>query len=324
MAESPTTATQKELSLVVLFSGSRDDRTAEVHPIQQAASSFAEAVERRTNREITVNIHVVNTLYTQQEILEKVALGIVDMGMATQGALDRYVNLFALVMLPFLYDGYNHAYKVLDGPFKDWVTPLLEQRNLIYLANWEWGFRNITNNVRPVRVPEDVKGLRLRTPPGEKELRLTMEACGATVTELELVDVYTALEQGTLDGQENPVEVFYRFGFYNVQKYLSLTKHVYNCMVHVMSLKTWRKLTPDQQRVIGEESQKAGNAVRQAVQAEERMLLAKIKSQGVEVGTSPDIEAFRALMPPAYRHTEHDVGKERMNTFLEMVERHRQ
>ena len=320
MAENSSVCGRKELSFMVLFSGSQDDSAAEVHPIRQAASIFAESVERRTDGEVTVKIHSVNTLYTQQETLEKAARGIIDMGMATQGALDKYVNTFALVMMPFLYDGYEHAYRVLDGPFKEWVAPLLEQQNMIYLANWEWGFRNITNNVRPIQTPDDVKGLKVRTPPGEAELRAVMEACGADVTEIDLPDLHAALERGSIDGEENPLEVIYRFKFYEVQKYLSLTRHVYNCMVHVMSLRTWKKLTNDQQQVLLEESQKAGNFLRQAIQAEEKKLLTSLQGKGMEIIESPEIPAFRAVMEPAYTRMQEYVGEENVEKFMEMVE----
>jgi TRAP-type C4-dicarboxylate transport system substrate-binding protein len=104
-------------------------------------------------------------------------------------------------MLPFVFDSYDHVYRVLDGPFKNWTDPLLEQQKLKSLSNWEWGFRNITNNVRPVNSPEDMKGLKIRVPP-EIQLRAMMEACGATATESTFDEVYTILKQNLacLDG----------------------------------------------------------------------------------------------------------------------------
>jgi tripartite ATP-independent transporter DctP family solute receptor len=319
MTSNPSTTAQRELSFVVLFSGERDDRSSEVHPIQQAAAMFAEAVERRTNGEITVQVHSVHTLYSQLETLEKAVRGIIDMCTATQGVLDKYVKVFALVMMPFIYDGYDHVYRVLDGPFKEWVAPLLEKEKLVFLADWEWGFRNITNNVRPVNSANDVKGLKLRIPPGEQNLRAVMEACGATVTEIALPDLYEALEQGIVDGEENPVEVIYRFNLYEVQKYLSLTRHVYNCMVHVMNLKAWNKLTPEQQQILTEESQKAGNFLRKAIQTEEIDLLKKLKEKGMEIIISPDIKTFRAMMEPAYKQIGAYIGEENVKNFMEMV-----
>lgn len=319
MASNHSHANHKELSFLVLFSGSKSDDCPEVHPIQQAAAMFAEAVERRTNGEVTIKVHAVNTLYTQRETLEKTARGIVDMCTTTQGALDKYVNAFALVMMPFIYDGYEHAYRVLDGPFKDWIAPLLEQQRLMFLANWEWGFRNITNNVRAIASPNDVKGLKLRVPPGEQDLRAAMEACGATVMEIDLPDVYAALKQGTLDGEENPVEVIYCFKLYEVQKYLSLTRHVYNCMVHMMSLKTWKKLLPSQQQILIEESLNARDFFRKTIQDQETRLLVTLKEKGMDIISHPDIDAFRAVMEPAYKHIAAYAGQENAEKFLDMV-----
>ncbi len=320
MALNPSMIGRKDLSFLVLFSGSRGELEFEVHPIQTAAAMFAKAVERRTKGEIRVTVHPINTLYSQSETLEKTARGIIDMCTATQGVLDKYVKAFALVMMPFIYDGYDHVYRVLDGPFKDWVAPLLEKEKLVFLADWEWGFRNITNNVRPVDSSNDVKGLRLRTPPGEQNLRAVMEACGATVTEIALPDLYEALEQGIVDGEENPVEVIYRFKLYEVQKYLSLTHHVYNCMVHIMSLKTWEKLTPEQQQIITEESKKAGDFFRKAIRNEEVDLIKKLKEKGMEIITNPDIAAFRAAIRPAYKRIAEYAGEENVKNFMNMVE----
>jgi TRAP-type transport system periplasmic protein len=319
MALNHSHANHKELSFLVLFSGSKSDDCPEVHPIQQAASIFAEAVEQRTNGEVTIKVHAVDTLYTQKETLEKTTRGIVDMCMANQGILDKYVNVFALAMMPFIFDGYKHVYSVLDGPFKDWVSPLLEQRRLVFLANWEWGFRNVTNNVRAINSPDDIKGLKLRAPLGEQDIRATMEACDATVTEIDLPDVYAALKQGTIDGQENPLEVIYCFKLYEVQKYLSLTRHVYSCMTHVISLNSWRKLQSSQQDILIEESQNARDSLRKTLQDQEARLLVTLKEKGMEIISRPDIDAFRAVMDPAYKRIAAYAGQENAEKFLDMV-----
>jgi tripartite ATP-independent transporter DctP family solute receptor len=230
---------------------------AETHPGHKAAVMFAEAVKERTGGKITIKIYPNNQLGSPPEVLEQNRLGVIDMSLPTQGALDKYVKAFAVVMLPFVYDSYQHAYKVLDGPFMDWVAPSLQKENLIFLSNWEWGFRNITNAVRPVNGPGDVKGLKIRVPP-EIQLQAAMEACGAVVTKIAFPELYLSLKQGVVDGQENPLAVIYHFKIYEVQNHLALTRHVYNSMVHVMSLQTWKKLTPDQQKIFKEETEKRG------------------------------------------------------------------
>jgi tripartite ATP-independent transporter DctP family solute receptor len=292
---------------------------AETHPGHIASMMFAEAVEKRTNGAITVKVYPNNALGAPPEVLEQNVLGVIDMSLPTQGALDKYVKAFAVVMLPFMYDDYDHAYRVLDGPFMDWVAPMLEKENLVFLSNWEWGFRNVTNNVRPVNTPDDMKGLKIRVPP-EIQLQAAMEACGAIVTKIAFPELYMALKQGVVDGEENPLAVVYYNKFYEVQKYLSLTRHVYNSMVHVMSKKTWDKLTPEQQQIIKEESKKAGDFFRKAIQDEEADLIKKLKEQGMEVVEKPDIAAFRAAMGPAYERISEYAGKENVEKFMKMVE----
>jgi tripartite ATP-independent transporter DctP family solute receptor len=313
------------LALIVLFVGTASalelkfgHYAAETHPGHKAAVMFAKALEKRTNGELTVKIYPANALGSPPEVLEQNKLGVIDMSLPTQGALDKYVKAFAVVMLPFVYDGYEHAYRVLDGPFMDWVAPMLEKENLVFLSNWEWGFRNITNKIRPVNTPEDVKGLKIRVPP-EIQLQAAMEACGAVVTKIAFPELYMALKQGVVDGQENPLAVIYHFKLYEVQKYLALTRHVYNSMVHVMSRKTWEKLTPYQQKVVLEESKRAGTFFRNAIQEEEADLIEKLKAEGMEI-TKPDIAAFRAVMGPAYERIGEYAGEDNVKRFMKMVE----
>ena len=291
---------------------------AETHPGHKAAVMFADAVKQRTGGKITIKIYPSNQLGSPPEVLEQNRLGVIDMSLPTQGALDKYAKAFAVVMLPFVYDGYQHAYKVLDGPFMDWVAPTLQKENLIFLSNWEWGFRNITNNVRPVNTPGDVKGLKIRVPP-EIQLQAAMEACGAVVTKIAFPELYMALKQGVVDGQENPLAVIYHFKIYEVQKHLALTRHVYNSMVHVMSLKTWDNLSADQKKIFKEESKKAGDFFRKAIQDEEKDLVAKLKEKGMQV-TSPDVSKFRAVMGPAYERIGKYAGEDNVKKFMKMVE----
>ncbi len=291
---------------------------AETHPGHKATLMFADAVSKRTGGAISCKIYPANQLGSPPEVLEQNVLGAIEMSLPTQGALDKYVKAFAVVMLPFVYDGYQHAYRVLDGPFMDWVGPELEKENLVFLSNWEWGFRNITNNVRAVNSPDDVKGLKIRVPP-EIQLQAAMEACGAVVTKIAFPELYMALKQGVVDGQENPLAVIYHFKIYEVQKYLALTRHVYNSMVHVMSLKTWKNLTPEQQKIIKEESKRAGDFFRQAIQDEEADLIKKLQEKGMVI-TKPDVSKFRAVMGPAYERIGKYAGEENVKKFMKMVE----
>lgn len=289
------------------------------HPGDRAANMFAENVQKRTNGEIVIAVYPNNQLGDPPQLLEQNIAGVIEMSLPTQGALDKYSKKFAVVMLPFVYRDYEHAHKVLDGPFKEWTSGELEKQGLIFLSNWEWGFRNLTNNVRPINSPDDVKGLKIRTPP-EIQLQAAMEALGAVVTKISFAELYMALKQGVVDGQENPIAVIYANKIYEVQKYLALTRHCYNSMVHVMSKKAWDKLTPEQQKIIAEESKKAGEYMRQTLVSEEAGLIEKLKGLGMVV-TTPDLAPFKAKMGPAYERIAQYAGKENVETFLKMVEK---
>ena len=288
------------------------------HAGNEAAKMFAEGVKSRTNGEITVEIYPNNELGNPPEVLEQNVLGVIDMSLPTQGQLAKYSKKFGCVMLPFAYEGYDHAYKVLDGPFLEWASGDLEEAGLIFLSNWEWGFRNLTNSVRPVNTPEDVKGLKVRTPP-ELSNQAAMEALGATVQTIQFSELPMALKQGVVDGQENPVSVIYAFKIYETQKYLAMTGHTYNSMVHVMSKKTWDKLTPEQQQIIKEESKKSGDFMRKALRDAEADQIKKLEELGMEV-TYPNVADFKAKMGPAYERMKESVGAENLEAFLKMLE----
>ena len=290
----------------------------ETHPGHLAAKQFAAKVEERTKGQVKISIYPANVLGSPPEQCEQVRLGAIDMTLPTQGALDKYVKAFSVVMLPFVYDDYDHVYRTLDGPSMDWFSPLAEKEGFIVLSNWEWGFRNLTNNKRPINKPEDVKGLKIRTPP-EIQLQAAMEALGGIVTKIAFPEVYMALAQNVVDGEENPIAVIYHNKFYEVQKHLALTRHVYNNMVHVVSAKSWAKLTAEQQKIFREESKSAGAYMRKAIVAEETDQIAKMEKAGMKV-TRPNLAPFRAAMKPAYERIGKYAGEDNVKKFMKYVE----
>jgi tripartite ATP-independent transporter DctP family solute receptor len=291
---------------------------ADSHPGNLASKMFAEAVEKRTNGSIKVVIYPNNALGAPPEVLEQNILGAVDMSLPTQGQLGKYSKKFNCVMLPFMYNSYEHADKVLDGKFLPWAVPDLDKAGLVFLSNWEWGFRNLTNSKRPVNSPADVKGLKVRTPP-ELPTQAAMEALGAVVATINFNELQMALKQGVVDGQENPIAVIYSNKIYETQKYLAMTGHNYNTMVHVISKKVWDKLTPAQQAIVKEESKKAGDWMRKTVRAEETDQINQLKKFGMEI-TTPDKSAFKKLMKPAYDRMKAIADEENITAFNKMVE----
>jgi tripartite ATP-independent transporter DctP family solute receptor len=289
----------------------------ETHAGNVASKMFADAVEKRTNGMIKVSIFPNNQLGAPPEVLEQNILGAIDMSLPSQGQLAKYSKKFGCVMLPFAFNGYEQAYKTLDGPFMDWAGPDIEAQGLVFLSNWEWGFRNLTNSVRPINSPADAKGLKIRTPP-ELANQVSMEALGAVVQTIAWPELPMALKQGVVDGQENPVSVIHAFKIYETQTYMTMTGHTYNSMVHVISKRTWDKLTPEQQLIIREESVKAGNYMRQTLQDAEAEQMKELEDLGMKI-VSPDLAPFKALMGPAYKKMEATLGSENVKTFLDMI-----
>lgn len=291
---------------------------AETHPGHLAAVQFAENVNARTGGAVAVELFPANQLGSPPEQLEQTILGAVDMNLPTHGGLDKYDRALGTAMTPFAFNSYEHAHAVLDGEFTDWVAPKLEEQGLVMLSHWEYGFRNITNSIRPINSPEDVVGLKLRTPP-ELQIVAAMEGLGASTTQIAFPELPNALNQGVVQGQENPVGVIYHYNLNDFQEHMAMTRHVYNAMIHVVNKGTWDALTPNQQRIIREESVAAGAMMRTAVQTQEEEEIAGLIERGMLV-TTPDLAAFAALMGDARARVADYSGQENMDKFLEFIE----
>src|SRR5271163_1466813 len=289
----------------------------EDHPANIAAKQFASRVEMRTNGAIKINIFPNNVLGGPPEQAQQIKLGTIDMGLPTQGQLDKYDTAFGAVMLPFIFDSPAQVFRVLDGPAMDWLAPLAEKQGFILLHNWEYGFRNVTNGVRPINGPEDVKGLKLRTPP-ELQIQASMEALGASVQAIAFPELYLALAQKVVDGEENPIAVIFFNKFYETQKHLAITRHIYNNMIHTIGGNSWKKLTPEQQTIFREESASAGDFMRKLMADGEADQIKKLEAAGMQV-TRPDLAPFRALMEPAYKRIAAYAGEDNVAKFREMV-----
>ncbi len=290
---------------------------AEDHPANVAAKQFVAKVAARTNGAIAITIYPNNQLGDPTQQAAQIKAGVIDIGLPTEGQLDKYEKAFAVVELPFLFNNREEVFKVLDGPGIAWLGPLAEKQGFITLRNWDYGFRNVTNSVRQINAPDDMKGLKIRTPP-EIQIEAAMEALGAIVTPISFAELYLALSQHVVDGEENPVAVIFFNKYYEVQKYLSLTRHVYNNMILTVSAMTWPKLTPPQQQIFREEATSAGDLMRKLMGDQEKDQIAKLQTLGMQVVT-PDLAPFRAKMPPAYKRVSDYAGADNVDKFLAMV-----
>lgn len=293
----------------------------EGHPANIAAKQFASQVEKRTDGAIKIAIFPNNQLGGPPEQAQQIKLGTIDMGLPTQGQLDKYDKAFAAVELPFIFQGPADAFPILDGPAMDWLAPLAERQGFVLLRNWDYGFRNVTNNARPINTPDDMKGLKIRTPP-ELQIQVSMEAVGAVVQAISFPELYLALSQKVVDGEENPIAVIYFNKFYEVQKHLAITRHIYNNMIHTVGTNSWKKLTPGQQAIFREESTSSGELMRKLIADAESDQIDKLQQAGVQV-TRPDLAPFRAKMEPAYKRIADYAGEDNVKKFRDIVEKFR-
>lgn len=290
---------------------------SENHPSHTAAKQFAANVEKRTNGQIKIVIYPNNVLGSPPEVLEQVIMGAVDMSLSGQDQLAKHVKLFDTVSIPFSVGGYEHMDRILDGPFKQWAAPETEKIGLVYLSSWEWGFRQITNSKRPILTPDDVKGLKVRTPPA-MAYQAGIEALGGNVQTIAFGELVMAMRQGVVDGQENPISVIYDLKLYESQKYITIVNYLYSSMTHVVAKRVWDKLTPEQQKIIREESDKSRLLMRKLVRDEEAKQVKEMRAMGVRID-EPDLAPFKAKMGPAYDKIRKNVGDANFNKWMEMA-----
>ena len=263
-----------------------------------AIVEFSKKVAQKTNNAIQIDIYPSGQLGSDPKVLEGIKLGTIDMGMTGNPFFTSFAPELNVFDLPYLFRDFEHAYKVIDGPFGVELRQALEKNVMKPLGVLEIGFRNLTNNKRPVKVPEDVKGLKIRTTPNAAHLQ-AFRLLGANPAPMPVTEVYLALKTGAIDGQENPTAHIYAMKFHEVQKYMSLTYHAYTLTNVVMNLKNYQELKPEHQNALIEAMAEARDWDRRLNRQLEGEALAKIKAAGVQVEEKPDIEAFRKIVADA-------------------------
>ncbi|MEJ2293122.1 MAG: DctP family TRAP transporter solute-binding subunit, partial [Deinococcales bacterium] len=251
--------------------------------------------------------------YTQQ-----IKLGTLAMGLVTSGQMQEYVKQYGIIEAPFLFSSLQQAHKGLDGPAGDQLAALAKQQGFIILSNWEWGFRQITNSVRPIQEPADMKGLKMRVP-SEFQIQDMMKALGASTDTIAFPELYTALAQKVVDGQDNPVQTIFDQHFYEVQKYLAITNHAYNTQMLVMSQHAWNSLSAQEQQVFMNASKRAGDLVRNLDEQQQSSEITQMQQTGMVV-THPDLAAFRKAVQPADQQVYDYVGDAFAQKFVAEVE----
>jgi tripartite ATP-independent transporter DctP family solute receptor len=208
--------------------------------------------------------------------------------------------------------------KILDGPFKEWAKPEVEKKGAVMLSSWEWGFRQITNSKHPILTPDDVKGLKIRTPPA-MAYQAAMEALGANVQTIDFSELVMAMRQGVVDGEENPLATIYDLKLYESQQYISIVNYLYSSMVHLVNKKVWDSFTPELRAIIQEESDAARLLMRRLVRENESKQIADMRSKGIQID-SPNLLPFQQSMESAYRKIRANIGAENFDKWMQMAE----
>ncbi len=273
-----------------------------------AAEKFKELVEKRSQGALTVNIFPNAKLGDERTLLERMKMGIVDAGIITNGPIINFVPSFGAVDLPFLFRDPKHAYKVLDGNIGKKLMADLESQGWKGLAFGERGFRNLTNSKHAVKTPADIKGLKIRVMQNPVYVD-SFKALGANAVPMAWTEVLTALQQGTVDGQENPLNVIMAFKLYETQKYLSITRHAYAPAPIIMSMATWKKLTPAQQGIVMKAAQEAAEFERAWDNRMEAEWMKELKAKGMVIAT-PDLAPFQKAVKPVYDQYSAKFGKD--------------
>ncbi len=270
---------------------------------------FGEELERLSEGRLTIEPHYDNALGAEREVVEGMGFGIIDAGIASTGPMGGFVDEFMLFDLPYVFENHKHAYAFLDSEHGEELARLAEEgMNVKFLAWMENGFRHNTNSVRPIEKPSDLEGINHRTQESRVQVD-TWEALGANATPMAWTEVYTALQQGVMDSQENPLATIYDVNFYEVQDYLNITQHVYSPAPLMMGLDLFNSFSEEDQAIIIEAAQIALPVQREASQELEQRYLGQLEELGMTV-THPDLAPFREAVKPVLEEWAPTVGAE--------------
>ncbi len=268
------------------------------NPKSDASLLFAKLVKEKTDGRVTVDVGGSAQFGDDTEALTSMRLGSLAFSANSQGTTATIVPEFALLGLPFLFKDLPQAWKVMDGPAGDKLREAADKKGLVVLGFWDNGIRHTSNSKHPVKEPADLTGMKIRTPPDSMTIDI-FNALGANPTPLAFSELYIALQQGVMDGQENPLMNIYSSKLYEVQKNISLTGHKYEATPLMASKVVWSGLSEKDKQAILEAAKEAGEYNRQRSLNDEADLRKKLEAAGVQFN-EVDHEAFVAKTGPVY------------------------
>ena len=300
------------------------NQNAAGHPIVQGMEKFKEIVEKNSGGKLKVNLYPGGTLGSDQANVSAIQGGSLEMASMNSGIFASQVKEFAIYDFPFMFASTKEADAVVDGPFGKKMHAKLEEKGLIGLAYYELGFRHITNGKRAINKVSDIEGLKLRVIPNPINVDW-VKALGANPTPLPFPELYAALEQGAVDGQENPIPTINSAKLYEVQKHMVLTAHQYNPQSVIISKKFWDGLSAAEKKVVSDAATESSKFQRETSRNLEASLLANLKKNGMQVTQLPESEmaTLRDKMRPVTAKHGVTVGQDLVKELQAEIEKAR-
>lgn len=283
----------------------------EAQPYAKAAVKFAELVKQYTNGNVEVQIFPNSLLGDQRDLLEGLQLGSIDIALTSSAVLASFMPKVQVFDLPFMFRDAEHVYKVVDGPLAKEIYAGDEAKKMKVIATWENGFRDISNNKHAVKTPDDMKGIKIRVM--ENKLYIEMfKALGAEPTPMARGELFTALQTGIVDAQDNPIGQTYTSRFYEVQKHITLSGHTYSPEPMVFSLATWNKIPAKEQAAVLKASAEAAKYNRDLDESLQQDYIKKSEEKGMAVTilTAQQKKMFQDKMKPVWDMFSAKIGKD--------------
>ncbi|WP_207461516.1 TRAP transporter substrate-binding protein [Azospirillum sp. SYSU D00513] len=292
------------------------------HPHGIGAQKFADLLAEKSGGKMKAKAFGGGQLGGDAQVISSLQGGVVEMTMVSPGLLAGQIKEFSVFDLPFVFNNYHEVDAVMDGEIGKKLLATLPEKGLIGLGYWDHGFRNLTSADRPLTKMEDIAGLKVRV----IQIPIfidTFAALGANPVPLPFPELYTALETGTVDGQENPFASIETSKFYEVQKHAATTKHVYNPLVAVFSKKVWDKLSEDERRIVQEAATEAGLFERKVSREANEKSMQTLRGHGMTITELSDaeIDRMRQKVKPVTDKYTQSIGPEFVQSMLDEIQK---
>ncbi|WZL72145.1 TRAP transporter substrate-binding protein [Clostridiaceae bacterium 35-E11] len=284
------------------------------HPYHLGLERFAQLINERTEGKVKIEIFHSAQLGNERDMIEGLQMNTLDMVVSSTGPIGGFEPKMLVVDLPFLFRDREHAYKVLDGDIGNELLSSLTSKNIVGLAFWENGFRQLTNSKKSIETVEDIQGLKVRTMENEVHMDAFKEL-GADPTPMAWSEVFTALQQKVIDGQENPIPIIYSTKVYEVQKHLALTEHFYSPALLLMSKGTFDKLDENTKQIFTDTAKEVATYERGLIKEMEDKQIKELKTLGMKV-TIPDKAKLQERVKPVYAKYEKEFTKDLIDRII--------